>query len=168
MTEFSRPFALDRLGPVPMAQEVEASESERVAIASRLGIPAVGRLVCRFRLRRAGETVIAAAGELEAEVTQVCVVSLDEFAQTVREAFTVEFVPRGSESDDADPEAPDQIPYEGGALDLGEAATEQLALALDPYPHKVVVAGPEEAEPAPGDPDAGGPFAGLAALRGRA
>ena len=43
-------------------------------------------------------------------------------------------VPAGQESDDADPEAPDEIGYADGMLDLGEAAAEQLALALDPYP----------------------------------
>ena len=42
-------------------------------------------------------------------------------------------VPDGAESDDADPETLDEIPYVDGTLDLGEAAAEQLALALDPF-----------------------------------
>ncbi len=54
----------------------------------------------------------------------------------------------------------DELPYEGGVLDLGEAAAEQLALALEPYPR----APGEEIEPRE---DASGqrPFAGLASLR---
>ena len=63
-------------------------------------------------------------------------VSAEEFPATVTEAFTVRFVPAGTEDDDPDPESVDEIPYAGGRLDLGEAAAEQLALALDPFPHK--------------------------------
>ena len=45
-------------------------------------------------------------------------------------------MPDGTEAEDDDPEAPDDIPYGGGSIDLGEAAAEQLALALDPYPRR--------------------------------
>ena len=78
---------------------------------------------------------------------------------TVAEAFTVHFVPDGTETEDCRLDAPDEIPYQGSAIDLGEAATEQLALALDPYPKQP---GAEQAA-------AGGrgqhAFAALAALR---
>jgi uncharacterized metal-binding protein YceD (DUF177 family) len=158
MTEFSRPLALDRIGSGVSEHMVEAEPSELAALAKRLMIPAVNRLACRFRLRRTAERVIAAEGRLEAEVVQVCVLSLDEFTQAVSEAFTVEFVPAGTESDDDDPESPDQIPYAGAVIDLGEAAAEQLALALDPYPKK------PGATIEAGDAPAGA-FAQLAALR---
>ena len=88
--------------------------------------------------------------------------SLDNFPQGVTERFQLRFVPAGQESDDEDPDAPDEIPYAGNALDLGEAAAEQLALALDPYPHKPGVA-PVEADPeADMQPN---PFAALTRLR---
>ena len=48
------------------------------------------------------------------------------------------------------------------ARPLGEAATEQLALALDPYPRM-----PGSGEVADLLPETGGAFAGLAALRFR-
>ena len=67
------------------------------------------------------------------------------------------------ESDDADPEALDEIPYADGMLDLGEAAAEQLALALDPYPRAPGAALPEIADEA----EAHRPFAALASLRRR-
>ena len=69
-----------------------------------------------------------------AAVTQTCVVSLDDFNATVEEVFQARFVPSGDESDDIDPESEDELPFEGNLIDLGEAAAEQLALALDPYP----------------------------------
>ena len=67
-------------------------------------------------------------------MVQTCVVSLEDFTATIEERFTLRCVPDGEESDDIDPEAPDEISYADGILDLGEAAAEQLALALDPYP----------------------------------
>lgn len=159
MSEFSRLVALDRLGAAPTLHTVEARPDELVAVAARLLIPAVSRLVCHFRLRRVTDGVIEAEGQLEASVTQVCILSLEEFPQEVAEAFTVHFVPAGSETEELDVEAPDEIPYEGNAIDLGEAATEQLALALDPYPKK-----PGAEEP-PADTESSGPFGALASLR---
>ena len=89
-------------------------------------------------------------------------VTLDEFPQEIGEDFAVRFVPAGTESDE-DPESEDEIPYESGLIDLGEATIEQLALALDPYPRKPGAALPEEAEP-----EDESPFAALARLRDRA
>lgn len=159
MSEFSRPLAVDRVGASPAVQTVEARPEELGPLAARMMIPAVKRLACRFRLRRVPGGVIEAEGELEAEVSQVCVLTLDEFDQEVAEAFTVHFVPAGTETDDPDPDLPDQIPYEGGAVDLGEAAAEQLALALDPYPKK-----PGAVSPEAGVGEAEAPFAALAGL----
>jgi uncharacterized metal-binding protein YceD (DUF177 family) len=159
MTELSRPVVLDRLG-AGAEHVVDARPEELEPLARRLMIPAVNRLHCGFRLHRGGAGVIEAQGQLEAEIVQVCVLSLDEFPQLVREEFAIQFVPAGSETEDDDPDSPDQIPYEDGVIDLGEAAAEQLALALDPYPKK-----PGAAEPASDPAESPGPFAGLAALR---
>ncbi len=160
MTELSRPFALDRLGAAGAEFVVEAGPEECAALARRLMIPAVHRLRCSFRLRRGGGSLIEAAGDLEAEVVQVCVATLDEFAQDVRERFNVQFVPEGTQSEDDDPELPDQLPYAGGAIDLGETAAEQLALALDPYPRR-----PDAPELGSDADESLGPFAALAGLR---
>ena len=158
--ELSRLLALDRIGAAGAALTVRADPAECAAVALRLQIPAVAALACSFRLRRVGEAVIEAVGTLDAVVTQVCVVSLEEFAQPVHETFTLHFVPAGSEDDDPDPASIDQVPFSGSALDLGEAAVEQLALALDPYPRMPGVALPPEwADPA------GNPFAALSDLR---
>ena len=134
--ELSRPVALDRVGPQGITLDVEAGDAELQAVARRLGVPSVQRLGCTFRVRRIGPSLIEAQGTLHAAIEQVCVVSLDAFVQDVQEAFTVHFVPSGTEDDDAEPDAVDQIPYEGSVVDLGEATVEQLALALDPYPRK--------------------------------
>ena len=160
--EMHRPAALDRIGPHGTEVLVEANPAELPAIAARLGIPAVHALRCAFKLRRIGGSVIEAQGDLVAGITQLCVVSLDEFDSTVEEAFTVHFVPEGTEDDDPEPDAIDQVPFQGSAIDLGEAAVEQLALALDPYPRKPGAELPGDA----GEPGLGA-FASLAALKGK-
>jgi uncharacterized metal-binding protein YceD (DUF177 family) len=160
--ELHRPVALDRIGPHGLAVEVEAGPDELPAIATRLRILAVASLHCAFKLRRVGADTIEAQGVLRAQVTETCVVSLDPFCHGVQEAFTVHFVPSGAEDDNPDPEAIDQIPYSGSAADLGEAAVEQLALALDPFPRK-----PGAALPADATDEMPGPFAALLARRAR-
>lgn len=160
MSEMERLVAIDRIGTAGLDLVVEAKPEELAAIAARLLLPAVSRLRCALRLKRLESSIIEGSGSLEAAVTQTCVVTLEEFPQAVTEAFVVRFVPEGTESDDDDPESPDEIPYPAGAIDMGEALIQQLALALDPYPRQ-----PGLPEPADEAADVPHPFAALAALR---
>lgn len=157
--EVQRLFVLDRIGAGATAK-VEASMTELSAVAARLGVPSVQALHCAFRLRRIGDGVVEAQGSLTATLTQHCVVSLEEFETTLTDSFTIHFVPAGTEDEDSEPDVPDQLPFEGTSIDLGEAAVEQLALVLDPYPRKPGAALPIEAADSPA-----GAFAALAALR---
>jgi uncharacterized metal-binding protein YceD (DUF177 family) len=98
-------------------------------------LPAIQSLECRFELSREGDGLaVLAQGRLLAEVTQTCVTSAEDFAARVEEAFTIRFVPAGAEREDPDPDLPDEVPFEADTIDLGEAAAEQLGLALDPWP----------------------------------
>ena len=132
--ELHRPVPADRVGAAGLDVTVEATEAECAALAPRMHLPAVLSLHCTFHLVRLTAACILAEGHLRARVIQTCVVSLDDFTAEIDEPFRIRFVPAGQESDDPDPESDDEIGYAGGALDLGEAAAEQLALALDPYP----------------------------------
>jgi hypothetical protein len=156
--EFSRPFALDRLGAAAVSETVTATADECAALARRLGIPAVRKLTCRWRLHRGQAGRIEAEGRIAARLVRECVITLEEFATDANEDFRIAFVPCGRESDDPDPEAVDEVPYDGVALDLGETAAEQLALSLDPYPHKSGATLPDVEEPTQGE----SPFAALA------
>ena len=161
--ELHRPLSLDRIGPNGLDYTVEASPAECAALAERMMLPAVLALSCSFHLIREGRDTVLARGVLRARVTQTCVVSLDDFDASVEEVFQVSFVPAGDETDDVDPEGEDEIPFEGNTIDLGEAAAEQLALALDPYPRMPGVELPEMEEEA--EPEAlPNPFAALKRL----
>jgi hypothetical protein len=156
--ELHRPVPLERIGPAGLEIVVEASADECAALARRFGVPAVLSLTCRFHLAAAAGGVVAAKGELTARLTRVCVVTLDEFAADVTARFGVRFVPAGTEADALDdPESEDEIPYDDARLDLGEAAAQQVALEMDPYPRRPGAALPAEAE----DDGTVSPFAAL-------
>ena len=162
--ELHRPLPVDAIPAGGLDYVVEANDAELAALAVRMRLPALSSFRCRFRLSPDLAGGIMAEGALEAEVVQTCVVTLEDFAATVAEQFAVRFVPAGTETDDVDPEAIDEIPYAGGVLDLGEAAAEQLALALDPYPRAPGATLPDMADP---DEVLPMPFAKLAHPRRR-
>jgi uncharacterized metal-binding protein YceD (DUF177 family) len=158
--ELHRPVPAERIGPQGFESTVEASPAECAALARRLRIAGVQSLRCRFRLTSAPAASFEATGHLEARVIQSCVLTLEAFEATIDERFSLRFVPEGSETDNPDPEAEDEVTYAGGVIDLGDAAAEQLALALDPYPRK-----PGSILPEAPAAEAEHPFAHLAALR---
>jgi uncharacterized metal-binding protein YceD (DUF177 family) len=154
--EFSHRLAVERIGSAGFDITVDANATERAALAVRLQLQAISALTCRFRLRQAVAGTVAAEGWLEAVVTQICVVSLDEFEAPVSDHFVINFVPDGEAGDDIDPESIDEITYDDGMIDLGETAAEQLALALDPWPRK-----PDAALPDSSADTISSPFAAL-------
>lgn len=154
--EFTRKLAIERIGPAGYDLTVEANAAELSGLATRLHLPEVNALTCRFRVRPAQNGTFIAEGWLDAMVTQTCVVSLDDFPALVSDHFVVCLVPAGSESNDIDPESIDEIPYRNGEIDLGDAAAEQLALALDPWPRK-----PDASLPTAETDEPTSPFAAL-------
>jgi hypothetical protein len=158
--ELSRRVLAEHIGRADTDLVVEASPEERVAVAARLMIPSIASLRCKWTLRPGEAGMIQGHAALQAKLKQNCVISLDPFDVTVRESFEVHFVLEGRESEDDDPDAPDELTYDGIAIDLGEATVEQLALNLDPYPRK-----PNAVLSVPGAEEEGGAFAALAKLR---
>src|SRR3546814_20156371 len=81
-----------RLRPLP-AQPVmiEASETERAALAKRFGLPRIDRLTASLALADDGKAV-RAKGRLNANVTQLCAVSGEEFATVINEPLALRFV----------------------------------------------------------------------------
>lgn len=168
----SRPFRLHRLGTEPVETRIEASPDERAAIARAFELPALGTLVGRFRLlQRRGDRVELRL-DLEARATRICVVSLDAFEQPIRERASLVLVPGNGdasteeEGEILDPDSPDEIPIAADVVDLGVLLTEQLALALDPYPHRPGAEPPATGLDAQAQEGATrAPFAALAALK---
>lgn len=148
---------------------IEAGEAERAALAGRFGLPSVKALTAEITFEREGE-VIDAQGRLRASFDQLCAISSDPFANSIDEPIAFRFMPAATAlAEEVDIELssdePDEIEYDGAALDLGEAVAQSFGLLIDPY-----ATGPnaEAARREAGilDEDApSGPFAALAALK---
>ena len=169
--EFSRPERIDTIGEGEREIAVSASPEERQALALRFGLKAVDRLEGMFRIRRDAAGVVA-RGRVMAEVVQSCVVTDEPLPVSVDEPVALRFVAEGEpESDEVElsEDALDTMSFDGAAIDLGEAAADTMALALDPFPRgpnaavvlkEAGVISEEEAKPL-------GALAGLAALKAK-
>ncbi|WP_426258338.1 YceD family protein [Sphingomonas sp. DC1600-2] len=135
--EFSRLERIDTIGEGARSVSITADATERAALAERFGLLAVDRLEATFRVQRDAAGVVA-RGEVRASVVQACSVTEEPLPVTVSEDVALRFVTEqeaaAEEEIELDLDALDTMPYDGAAIDLGEAAAETMALALDPFP----------------------------------
>ncbi|MGF1592948.1 MAG: DUF177 domain-containing protein [Kiloniellaceae bacterium] len=171
-SEFSRIVTPDRLGGPKLVESLEATSAERAAVARRLGILAVDRLVAELAVKAFGGGLYRVEGGWEATVSQACVVTLEPVeaglsgrVEATYEAADSVVAGEGGEVT-VDPEAADPaeiLPPEG--IDLGELVVQELAVALDPYPRAPGAEVPAEYRPPEAEEETG-PFAALKALKG--
>ena len=140
--EFSRPVLVESLPDEGETFDIEADALERQALAKRFGLLSLEALTARILLTpAAGGAAASARGSLAAQLTQSCVVSLKPVESRIEATFERFYghrtKPGASAGIDIGPLAEEEDfpePLRAGAIDLGEAAAEQLALELDPFP----------------------------------
>ncbi|MGB5902261.1 MAG: DUF177 domain-containing protein [Xanthobacteraceae bacterium] len=165
------PVNVDQIPETGLHVAFEATEAQRVALASAAGLRAVEQAAASFELSHAGGGKVNVVGRVTARVGQTCVVTLDPIENRIDEPIDLVFapeadIPRLSSTVDDEAES-DEIPdppepIVNGAIDLGRVATDALFLGIDPYPRKpdavfeqqTVAADPEDH-----------PFAALKALK---
>ncbi len=142
-SEFSRTLPVAQIGMSETSRSIEATPEECALIAERLGLQSLISFSATFRIsRQAGGDEYLAQGRLHARAERTCVVSLDTFTEPADLTFTIRFVTEEASEDEAleapydYEEGPDEVVYENDMLDLGEAAVQEYALALNPYPRK--------------------------------
>ncbi|MCC2980503.1 MULTISPECIES: YceD family protein [unclassified Sphingomonas] len=133
--EFSRPIRIDTIGEGERSETIEASDTERAALAQRFGLLGIERLSGNFVLRRDAAGVLV-SGRVLATATQACSITGESLPAAVDEEARLRFVDDlgGGEEVELDDADIDVLPLEGAAIDLGEVAAETLALSLDPFP----------------------------------
>jgi uncharacterized metal-binding protein YceD (DUF177 family) len=175
--DFSHVVEVDRIGPQGLHKQLEADQAARIAVARQLRILGVLSLKADLKLvpeAKAGHFRLT--GQIEAEVDQACVVTLESVRQQVSEGFIRRFGPETEARPEAalgedeaewlDPDADDPPdPVSGGQIDLGEVVAEELALALDPYPRKPGAEVPDTYREAGEEGAKISPFAALAKLK---
>jgi uncharacterized metal-binding protein YceD (DUF177 family) len=171
----SRQFRLDAIRD-GASGSIEATAAERTAICALLELKDLGALTLTYRLFHTGADRLRLEGQLKAEMTQSCVVSLDPVPATIDVPVEAEFWPAALIAAEAKREEEGGVttladwpePIKDGRIDLGPLIYETLATSLDPYPKRAGVSfqwsqGPEE--PGPGGKSS--PFAALDRLKPR-
>ncbi|MEJ5233831.1 MAG: DUF177 domain-containing protein [Geminicoccaceae bacterium] len=136
--EFSREIDIARIPSAGRPFAIAAEPAELAALARRLRVQRIDRLEARGTVTGdPSEGLVTVEGHFEAEVTQLCVVTLEPVATRVEGSLRRLFqpgVPSTTREVVVDPLAEEPEPLAGDRLDLGEIVAEELALALDPYP----------------------------------
>lgn len=134
--EFSRVERIDTFGAGERTVEIEANETERGKLAERFGLVSLGRLSASFRVRMEAAGIVA-RGTVDASVVQACSVTDEPIPVEISEEVALRFIEEDAvneEEIELSEDALDTMFYTGSAIDLGEAAAETVALALDPFP----------------------------------
>ena len=174
--EFCRRIVVEEIPAAGDTCEIVAKPEERVALARRFGLLAITELSASLRLRPLRHGLVRVEGRLTAALEQRCVVTLAPPSRRIDDSFAVVYGPisAGAATREVvvtlDEDGPPE-PIEDGAIDLGEATAQRLALALDDYPRapnasldtlRAELGGMGQARNPPS-----GPFAALAASRAR-
>jgi hypothetical protein len=137
--EFSRVVDVSRMGRLAHRMEIKANDEERAALAGRFDLVELPAFSADLELKKRGDGVFELTGRWQARVAQRCVVTLDpvwaDLADEVR-LFFASAPAKGKEDTVLDPLDDEGFPepIENGAIDVGEAVTQLLGVALDPYP----------------------------------
>lgn len=173
VAEFSRPILAAQVPTGGVEYDISADASECAALARRFGLREVASLTAHIHLKASSGGVIRLSAHFSAQVVQTCVVTLEPLPATVEDGFRMSFSPEVGGEDDAgldidlslDDDPPD--PIVDGAIDVGEAVAEYLALSLDPFPRKegaefIAPILPDEDDDEPKEPN---PFSVLTKLK---
>lgn len=158
-----------------MTVDREATPVERAGVADALELLSCDRihLTCRIRPLAGGRHALQ--GQIEAALSQACVVSLDPVPAKLAIALDIEFQPGAQQARDdgdgadlGDPfAATEREPIEHGMLQLGRVVFEEIASNLEPFP-RATGAELEHREAGSQSADtAQSPFAKLAALKNK-
>jgi hypothetical protein len=164
-------YAAATIGTSGLREERRATEAERAAMVKALGILSCEDLIAHYEIEPLGRGRFLLRGEIEADVTQACIVTLDPVPAHLSDRFTVEFRPDDEVPHDADAgereilSGDDIEPIEGGRIDAGRIIFEHISAVLDPYPRKPDVEFDWRDPKAEADAKAGGAFAALAKLK---
>jgi hypothetical protein len=170
---FSRIIAPDETSSA-LQGRIEANAAERARLAEFYKVDDIAALSLDYRLDPLPSGCYRLTGDLRAELTQLCVVTVEPVGETIQEDVSLEFWPahliakadnHGNAEDILESDPPE--PLVNGRIDLGHLTAEIFASAINPYPRKEGVefdwSDPKAAE----EEGSSKPFAALGRLKGK-
>ncbi|MCK5555604.1 MAG: DUF177 domain-containing protein [Alphaproteobacteria bacterium] len=149
--EFSRLIAVKGIiSDKNKTEEIKTTEAECIALATRLGLKSLTGLKSKISMSYISDgNIIRIEGDIEVDVVQSCIVSLQDVSSKIEAHFDTCFTEDGKEIDEnteiniiLEEEFPDIMV--DGMIDLGELTTQYLSLELDPYPRALGVSLPAQ------------------------
>lgn len=149
---------VNRLPQKGVTVTLEADDAQRAALARAHDLVSVEHFSATLTALPWKDEGVRVSGKVEADITQLCGVTMEPIAARIDEDVEALFVPEGSHLSRADhqggeividPEGEDiPEPFKGDRIDIGALAEEFFVLGIDPYPRKEGVAldTPEETE----------------------
>jgi len=152
--EWSYEFISEKVGSDPVEVELSAPKEALPLLCNRLDLHSIESLEAKVMLtRNAVNKVIHVYGEIIADVHQNCVITDEPVRERVEDSFESWFaepnnavsftkvkrersVPIEGNEHPMLEEVDDPEPIVDGKIDLGELVTQNLSLALNPYPRK--------------------------------
>ena len=142
--EFSRIVNIAHLPSCGSEEELEATPTERAALAERFGIVGISSLVANLRLNHQEKHIVKVAGEVSVVVSQRCVVTLEPIEQKLDINIDSVFVPEKQHEENGNTDEislnggdeTDVETYSGGKIDIGELVSQCVGINIDPYPRK--------------------------------
>jgi hypothetical protein len=171
---FSRAVSLGDFAEA-LTGRIEATAQERGELAALFGIESLESFTFDYTLEPVGTDRAHLSGEIHAELTQLCILTLEPVRETVDETVSLACWPQKQiEREEAaapqtDPQglpADPPAPIVNGRINVGALAAEILASAINPYPRKDGVEFAWD-DPRHEDGAAFGPFAELAKLKSK-
>jgi len=138
VSEFSRVYDLSLPETLQGKHEIKANTGECEALAQRFKILSIEKFEAQFLvLNEDNVEGFFIEGNLYAELTQACIVTLEPVHEIVKTSvyFKIRPMPKDGEPEVDDEE--DDIEYiKNSRIDVGEVMTQYLSLAINPYPRK--------------------------------
>jgi len=157
--EFSHILSVARLSPNGVEESLEATPTERAAVAKRFELIELPLLKAQLLVQPGRMQRVAVTGTITADIVQNCVVTLEPLTTHFELNIKVTFLPLEEKPEQNDGEGEnldDEVEYiQNGKIDLGELVAQQLGVNIDLYPRKPDAAlnstsfGPIETKPQP-------------------
>ena len=139
-SEFSRVFSADDLSGKTVEIDIDATKEECRALAERFELEGVNSLTAHLNFAGGrSRKKLTLESAFSAEITQICVVTLEPFDSRIEGTFDCIFVPETliDQEDEVEIYPDEEDPPEpiiDGKIDAGELVTEHLGLEIEPFP----------------------------------
>lgn len=136
MSEWSKIVEIVNLPSAGKSYSLEANDSQCRDIAKRLSIPGVRQFSGDVDLQSVTGGILI-EGNLTGELDRVCSLSLESMIEKVEEKFSVRMLRNVDDTVDGDDIllSDESIePLEGDSVDIADFLTQQLAIAMTPWP----------------------------------